>query len=255
MPLPLPSAEPPPQLPRRYFVADVHLNGQDAPHAQKFREFLQRLAVERQQAEVDLFIAGDLFEFWYEYRAPLVELYWRDLEALETAAQQGVQVHLLFGNRDFRYGKYVRRRLGAEILGDGARVLLSDSRPAWLEHGDLLCTADRAYLRFRAVVRSWPVRFLLWLLPWSVMGRMVERVKRKSAAAKARKSSAVLDIDLAAARARLESTGCRLLICGHTHKPRAEDLGAGLRLLVLPAWCESPGGYVDDGRSLRPFTP
>jgi len=242
-----------PGQPRRYFIADVHLDGSDSPRALKFREFLKRLAAESAQRPTELYVLGDLFAVWYEYRAPLFEIYRRDLEALEAAWKARVHIYVFSGNRDFAYGRVARERFGATALGDGEQIMLSDHRPAWLEHGDLLCTADRSYLRYRGIIRSWPVRLLFWLMPWALARRTIERIKRRAAADKERKPGHVFDIDLAAARARLEEKNCRLLVCGHTHRPVTEDLGAGYRLIVLPAWSEQPGGYVDDGGSFRPF--
>ena len=86
---------------------------------------------------MELYILGDLFEFWYEYRKQIFELYAKDLLALENAWQAGVKI-FLFGNRDFAYGRYVNKRFGATVLGDGQQITLHDSRPVWLEHGDLL---------------------------------------------------------------------------------------------------------------------
>lgn len=244
-----PSADAPPL---RYFIADLHLDGLDTPRAKNFRQFLSRLAQEAAARPVELYILGDLFEFWYEYRAALFDIYRADLEALEAAWKAGVKIFLFFGNRDFAYGSYARRRFGATVLGDGEAITLGDSRPAYLEHGDLLCTADRRYLRFRGIIRSWPVRLLFWLMPWSYARRMIERIRKRTAQDKAAKPPAAVEIDLNAARVRLETCHCRILLCGHTHKPRSEDLGAGYRLIVLPPWCETPAGMVDDG-TLKPF--
>lgn len=245
---------PPPTNPCRYFIADLHLDGLDTPRALQFRELLRRISVEAGARPVELYILGDLFEFWYEYRKALFDIYRADLQALETAAKAGVRIFLLFGNRDFAYGQYVKRRLKAGVLGDGGAITLNDSRPVWLEHGDLLCSSDRRYLKFRAMIRSWPIRLVFWLMPWACARRMIERIRRRTSADKARKDQRVLEIDRHAARLRLEQTGCRVLLCGHTHCPMTEDLGAGYRLIVLPPWCEHPSGFMDDGKVLKPFT-
>ncbi|MCY3021820.1 MAG: UDP-2,3-diacylglucosamine diphosphatase [Planctomycetota bacterium] len=247
----------PPRVPtglRRYFVADLHLDGQDTPRALRFRELLTRLSQEAQTRPVELYILGDLFEFWYEYRSQVLDLYRADIAALTAAWEAGVKVFLFFGNRDFAYGRYVQRRFGGTVLGDGEQIALHDSRPAWLEHGDLLCTADRRYLRFRGIIRSWPVRLLFWLLPWCCASKLIERIRRRTAADKAAKPAATVAMDLDAARRRLEEKRCRVLLCGHTHQPRGEDLGAGYRLIVLPPWCDTPAGMVDDDRGFRPFS-
>ncbi len=246
----LPTSENPPL---RYFIADLHLDGTDTPRAERFRHFLQTISGCAAQGPVELYIVGDLFEFWYEYKTQLFELYKRDLDALEAAWKAGVKIFLFFGNRDFAYGDYVLRRFGATVLGDGEMIVLNDHRRAWLEHGDLLCTADTRYLKFRKRIRSRPVRWLFRLMPWSMARKMIERIRTRTVSDKNKKNAAVFGIDLSAARTRLEEKKCELLICGHTHGHQKEDLGAGKLLFVLPPWCESSAGYVDDGRTFKTF--
>lgn len=236
----------------RVFLADLHLDGGESPRAQVFRAMLQRLAQKAAEAPVELYVLGDLFEFWEEYHAQVARRYERDLAALEAAHRAGVRIALLDGNRDFAYGRYVEKRLGARLLHDGARLKLADARPVWLEHGDLLCTADRRYLCYRRIVRSFPVRLFFRLLPWFLARRLVGSVSARAKADKARKDERVFEVDLPFARQRLEEEGCKLLLCGHTHRPEATDLGAGYRLLALPAWCETHAGYVEQRRALLP---
>ena len=243
-----------PQAPVRYFIADLHLDGCDNERAANFRALLKRLGDEARSRPIELYILGDLFEFWYEYRSKLFEVYAADLRALTSAWEAGVKIFLFFGNRDFAYGKYVNRRFGATVLGDGQQITLHDSRKIWMEHGDLLCTEDRRYLRFRKVIRSRPARVLFFMMPWAMARRTIERIRKRSTADKVRKSAKEVDVNHAAARARLEQTSSRLLLCGHTHRPCSEDLGAGLRLIVLPPWCEQAAGFVDDERGFRAFS-
>ncbi len=252
-PNPIPMTDPNTSV--RYFIADLHLDGRDNERALAFRAFLARLGEEAKARPVELYILGDLFEFWYEYRSQLFELYAADLRALSSAWEAGVKIFLFFGNRDFAYGKYVNRRFGATVLGDGQQIILHDHRPLWMEHGDLLCTDDRRYLRFRSLIRSAPMRILFFLMPWSMARRTIDKIRARSNADKATKSAREVDINHEAARKRLEQTKSRLLLCGHTHRPCSEDLGAGYRFIVLQPWCEKAGGFVDDSRGFRAFTP
>lgn len=247
--------EPLPPLPehgQRIFISDLHLDGDDAPRALTFRAMLGQLAAEAAQTPTELYILGDLFNFWEEYHRQVAELYEADLKALDEANRAGVSIVLLSGNRDFLYGKYVRKRFSARLWGDGGMLTLNDSRKAWIEHGDLLCRADTRYLRYRKIVRSWPVRLYFRLLPWSSARAMIEKLKAKTKADKARKDKKVFDVDLAFSRERLEAQDCKLLLCGHTHRPQSSDLGAGHRLLVLPAWCDVTAGYRERSRALTP---
>jgi UDP-2,3-diacylglucosamine hydrolase len=252
VPSPIPNVDP--HAPVRYFIADLHLDGLDTERAAAFRQFLKRLSDEAKSQPIELYVLGDLFEFWYEYRAKLFDVYAADLRALSSAWDAGVKIFLFFGNRDFAYGTYVNRRFGATVLGDGQQITLRDSRPLWMEHGDLLCTDDRRYLRFRSIIRSRPSRALFFLMPWSLARRTIERIRKRSSADKVRKSAKEVDINPHAARLRLEQTKSRVLLCGHTHRPCSEDLGAGFRLIVLQPWCEKAGGFIEDERGFRAFT-
>ena len=236
----------------RFFLADLHLDGQPTPHAKVFRALLERAAEEATRRPVELYILGDLFEFWDEYHRQALAQYEADLAALEAAYRAGVKIALLSGNRDFLYGRYVRERFGAVLLGDGGLVQLSDTRFVWLEHGDLVCTGDRRYLRYRRWVRSFPARLAYRLLPWSLARKCVARVRLSSQADCQKKEPLEFEPDLDFARKRLESKGCQVLLMGHTHQAQAADLGAGYRLLVAPPFRETLAGYMEFGGALTP---
>jgi UDP-2,3-diacylglucosamine hydrolase len=236
----------------RFFLADVHLDGQLTPRAKVFRALLERAAEEAKRRPVETYFLGDLFEFWDEYHRQALAPYEDDLAALESAHQAGVKIALLSGNRDFLYGRYARKRFGAVLLGDGGMVQLSDTRFVWLEHGDLVCTGDRRYLRYRRWVRSCPARLVYWLLPWSLARILRRRVAAQSQADCEKKDPQEFEPDLDFARKRLESKGCQVLLMGHTHQPQAADLGAGYRLLVAPAFCETLAGYKEFGGAIAP---
>jgi UDP-2,3-diacylglucosamine hydrolase len=239
--------------PLRIFIADLHLDGTATQRAKNFHTLLARLSQYAQQQPVELYIIGDLFEFWYEYRSALFELYKQDLDAMEAAWKAGVKIFLFYGNRDFAYGKYVTQRLGATVLGDGEKITLGDYRPLWMEHGDLLCRSDTRYLRFRKFIRSWPVKVVFFLMPWSFARNMIENIRKKTNADKASKPKGVIAIDEPFARQRLEEKGCKILLCGHTHVAQRSDLGAGYQLMVLTPWCDEPAGMLDDGSAFKAF--
>ncbi len=243
-----------PEAIKRYFIADLHLNGQPTEHARNFHAFLKALGREAAGMPVELYVLGDLFSFWYEYRRALFEVYAADLAAMEQAARAGVKFFIINGNRDFAYGAYLPKRMGATILGDTHTLTLGDYRPAWLEHGDLLCTGDRRYRLFRSAIRSAPVRVLFWLTPWAVAKRLIGGIRRVTSADKRTKPEYVFAVDLDAARRRLEQSRCRVLLCGHFHQECREDLGAGYQLIVLPPWCEQPSGMLDCAGTFKPFT-
>ncbi|MCX7804919.1 MAG: UDP-2,3-diacylglucosamine diphosphatase [Planctomycetota bacterium] len=236
------------------FVADVHLDGADTARHRRFRELLEMLASRAAGGRrVELYSLGDLFQFWYEYRRALFEMYARDLDALEAAASRGVRIHLISGNRDFAYGGYLPGRLGATVHGDGAVIEYAPGRKALACHGDLLCTADRSYLRFRRVIRSRPVAWLFRALPFplakAMIGGMMTVSSRKAALERKAGNAPVLDLE-EAGRA-MDAAGCDKLICGHVHRFAREAIprtGGSRELICLGSWLEEPNALLcEDG--------
>jgi UDP-2,3-diacylglucosamine hydrolase len=259
----------------KVFIADLHLDGTDSPRALAFRLLLRRLAAEsagglrgdsgvvwvsrhkepdevlvsspapekrKPGRPVDVYFLGDLFAFWYEYRRAIFTLFTKDIAALRLAADAGVRIHLVFGNRDFAYDRFAENEWKATLLGDGTAIVLSDGRRAWLEHGDLLCPNDARYLRYRKFIRSFPIRLLFRLLPWSAAQRLIESLRKKTEADKRRKTPETFTLSLDAARKRMEEKNCTVLLCGHLHKPLRALASPGHEVWVLPAWLE--GGYA-----------
>ena len=126
------------------FISDLHLDPARPHITRLFGEFLDG---EARGADA-LYILGDLFEAWVGDDDPSETgaFVARRLKALSDG---GVPVSFMHGNRDFLLGEDYARRAGMTILPDPAVVLLH-GKPTLLMHGDLLCTDDVAYQRFRA---------------------------------------------------------------------------------------------------------
>ena len=82
-----------------YFVADVHLglrNGDPAGREARFTAFLDSLGPDT----AGLFLLGDIFDFWYEYKYVIPRGYTRTLGALARVRDRGIPVHFFVGNHD-----------------------------------------------------------------------------------------------------------------------------------------------------------
>ena len=94
-----------------YFVSDAHLGlaipGCDAREA-ALVEFLRDIASKGSA----LYIVGDLFDFWIEYRRAIRPDYFTILHELAAVREKGVSIHYLAGNHDFALGPFLRDALG-----------------------------------------------------------------------------------------------------------------------------------------------
>ncbi len=231
------------------FVSDLHL---DAARPALVREFVRFLRSEAHRAEA-LYILGDLFEFWIGDDDP-VEGLDEVIDALRELRARGVAARFQHGNRDFLLGERFARRAGIEILPE-RQVIDLHGRATLIEHGDLLCTDDRAYQRYRRRIRHPISRALLSRLPRSLRLMMGQRLRRASAEAVAGKPPEIMDVSEATVRAVLRSTGTRAMIHGHTHRPAVHrfDLdGKPAVRAVLGDWYERGSWLVADRDGFHP---
>jgi len=130
------------------FISDLHLEESRPDITEAFLGFLDEKA---RSADV-LYILGDFFESWIgdDEHTPL-QL--QIATALRTLSDDGMEIFLMHGNRDFLIGEDFCERAGATLLNDPALVNLYGTRTL-LMHGDSLCTADEEYQKFRASMRN-----------------------------------------------------------------------------------------------------
>jgi UDP-2,3-diacylglucosamine hydrolase len=129
------------------FVSDVHLKGVDDARTRPFADFL-RSWVGRTE---NLFIVGDLFDFYYGFKSVV---YWEHLPALaaiDELVRDGIRVVFVEGNHEFRVAEAFRGAFHIETFESEGEVTVAGKR-ILLAHGDLADPKDRGY------------RFLHWAL-------------------------------------------------------------------------------------------
>jgi len=220
------------------FIADLHL----APERPETIRLFLRFLAGRAPRAARLYLLGDLFDAWIgddDDTPPLPEI----RAALRRLTSGGTACALLHGNRDFLIGRAFCRDTGCSLLGDPALIELDGAR-ILLMHGDLLCTDDIDYLRFRRRVRNPLVQRLFLWRSLSKRRAVANDSRRRSAAAMAAKTAAIMDANPAAVQAYLSRYRATHLIHGHTHRPADHELtvnGQPARRTVLADWHPSRG--------------
>ena len=165
-----------------YFVADAHLGAgprdREARREERLHDFLNSLPG-RASA---LFIVGDLFDFWFEYRTAIPRRHFATLATLRHLRQAGIALTYLNGNHDFWLGRFLAAELGVETRG-GPVTLTTQGRRIWLHHGDGLIGGDLGYRVMRRVIRH-PASIALYGLLHPDLGiplaHLVSRWSRRS---------------------------------------------------------------------------
>ena len=98
-----------------YFASDIHLGAGDAATARAVeRRFVAWLDDAARDAEA-IFLVGDIFDFWFEYRRVVPKGFVRTLGKLAELTDRGVRVVFFTGNHDMWVGDYLTRECGVEI--------------------------------------------------------------------------------------------------------------------------------------------
>jgi len=216
------------------FISDLHLSPERPAIVGLFLKFLR----ERASHAEALYILGDLFEYWIGDDAGLQAEARPLVEALRGLTRSGIPVYVMHGNRDFLLGDRFVAETGCRLLPDPTVISLY-GEPTLLMHGDLLCTDDVDYLKFRAMVRNpqWIQMFLAKPVPERIA--MAQQYREVSKAATANKKPEIMDVHPAAVEAALREHQIRHLIHGHTHRPAQHVLtldGETVRRTVLGDW-------------------
>lgn len=147
-----------------YFVSDVHLGLQVADPDARERRFADFLNSLPQETEA-LYMLGDIWDFWYEYRDVVPKGYVRVLAALQSLMDRGVKVYFFQGNHDVWTYSYFEE-LGMIRLTQPALVKIGD-KSFCLGHGDGLGPVPFGYRFLRGVFHSRVLQFLFSTLhPW-----------------------------------------------------------------------------------------
>ncbi len=225
------------------FIADLHLS---PDHPRLVRGFLALLDAYKDK-NTQLYILGDWFNAWIgdDYRAP-----WLDdiTTGLKQFSNAGNHVYFLSGNRDFALGEDFLRPFKGTLLNDVTELQVGQQKIR-LEHGDLLCTDDVSYQKFRKIIRNPLLLGFLKKMPLSFRQKLANGFRKKSRQANQVKSYAVMDVNQQAVEAA--AAHCDALIHGHTHRPQIHDV-QGKPRIVLGDWREHEAQILEIAENTVP---
>jgi UDP-2,3-diacylglucosamine hydrolase len=228
---------------RRLFLSDVHLSPREPGRTERLLRFLRR---EAPRAD-EIYILGDLFDYWIGPKHLGLPDYREALEALRDAAR-GRAVFFLIGNRDFYMRCGFEEATGIRVVpGRTEHRMTAGSRQMCLCHGDYLeGRTDRGF-RIQEWIRSEGFERKFIRLP-ACIAKAMAGFYRWLSSRKPRRSCRVSEAVLEAECRK----GTDVIVCGHFHKPEMRTIEAGGRrmaLFVLGDWSGGESYLVeDDGR-------
>lgn len=205
-----------------YFLSDFHLGAPDPPCSLEREKTICKFLDEARQDATEIFLVGDLFDFWFEYKKVVPKGYTRLLGKLAELSDQGIVLHFFVGNHDMWVRDYFSKELNLKIYFEPTTIVRNGLR-IHLGHGDGLGPGDKGYKRLKLIFRNSLCQWLFGMLPPQVGLGLASYFSQKSRAQIADREEHFLGPDrewlLQYCRGYLKTQPVDYFIFGHRHLP------------------------------------
>ncbi|UCE18644.1 MAG: UDP-2,3-diacylglucosamine diphosphatase [Gemmatimonadota bacterium] len=212
-----------------YFISDAHLGGDSADIEREKEERLDSfLDHVREKAEV-LYVVGDLFDLWFEYRKTVPNCYFRILKKLSDVKEAGTRIVFITGNHDVWIGPYLIQEIGLDVR-QGSFETQHQGLSFFISHGDGMIGRERSYRLQRWIMRNSVCIWLYKLLHPDLglpLARWVSRWSRNKS--KSKRPGWNNQAYREAAMKKLEE-GYDVVVLAHIHFPALEEKDGKLYL-------------------------
>jgi len=222
-----------------YFASDQHF-GAPTPKESKVREerFIRWLNQIKEDAQV-LFLMGDLFDFWHEWKYVVPKGYIRVLGKIAELKDAGIEIYFFVGNHDLWMKNYFEEELGIPVFFD-KQYYNVDGKKFLLAHGDGLGPGDKGYKRMKKVftnpLAQWAFR---WVHPDIAM-KLAIYLSTKNKMISGEDDKAFLGEDkeflILYAKEKLKKEEIDYFVFGHRHLPMILNLEGEAKYINLGDW-------------------
>jgi UDP-2,3-diacylglucosamine hydrolase len=240
-----------------YFASDFHLGIPD--HTSSLRreklivEWLEKCAEDCRE----LFLMGDIFDFWYEYLTVVPKGYVRLLGKLSEFTDKGIPVHLFTGNHDIWAFSYLHDEVGITIHRK-PEIISINEKVFYLAHGDGLGPGDKGYKFLKKVFSN---RLNQWLFRWvhpDIGARVALYFSKRSRLANILKENKTenqfqLEDEMLfnySKEVLSERNDIDYFVFGHRHLPTNCPMNEKSRLVILGDWLTNFSYAEFDGKEL-----
>lgn len=235
-----------------YFASDFHLGlPAGSPPLEREKRVVKWLNSISQNAK-EIYLLGDIFDFWWEYKLVIPRGFTRFLGTLSAMTDSGIPIHFFTGNHDMWVGDYLSSECGLTIHTSPVTVTYNDIS-FHLAHGEGLGTKDTKYRVLLSIFRNKPLRSMYSALHpsigvgiglrWSLNSRLGKGITREFL------GEAKEDL-IRYAKSVIEKEKTDYFIFGHRHLAMTFKLKEGSEIVFLGDWIKS-GSYAEwDGTRL-----
>lgn len=237
-----------------YFASDNHLGAptkeESFPREKKFVAWLDEV----KEDAAAIFLLGDLFDFWMEYKTVVPKGFTRTLGKLAEISDSGIPIHYFVGNHDLWMNGYFEEELNIPVYHEPKEFTFND-KTFFIGHGDGLGPGDKGYKRMKKLftnsVAQW---FFRWLHPdWGV--RLAQHLSVKNKMISGDDDVTFLGEEnewlVQYCKRKLEAKHRDFFVFGHRHLPLDIQLSNNSKYLNLGDWIGYYTYGVFDGENLK----
>ena len=236
-----------------YFLSDFHLGAPDYDTSLIREKRIVQFLDEIKKDAAIIFIVGDLFDFWYEYRTVVPKGYTRILGKLAELTDSGIQMHFFVGNHDMWMSGYFEKELNIPVYYE-PKEFQWNGKKFLIGHGDGLGPGDEGYKFIKKIFRNKFCQWLFGILPPAVGVGLANYFSRKSRAATGQTDEHFLGEDnewlIIYCKEVLQKQYFDYLVFGHRHLPIDFLLNEKSRYINLGDWIRYCTYAEFDGKNL-----
>lgn len=237
-----------------YFLSDFHLGAPDREISLEREKKIVQFLDEIQEKAAEVFIVGDLFDFWYEYRKVVPKGYTRILGKLAALTDSGIPVHFFVGNHDMWMKGYFQEELNIPVYFE-PKIFDRNGQSFYIGHGDGLGPGDHGYKFMKKIFRNKFCQWLFGVLPPAVGVGLANYLSKKSRAVTGLVDEEFLGEEkewlIAYCKEVLQREHFDFFIFGHRHLPIDFSLGNNTRYINLGDWIRYYTYAEFDGEKLE----
>ena len=236
-----------------YFLSDFHLGLPDHETSIEREKRIVAFLDQIRHETAMLFIVGDLFDFWFEYRKVVPKGYVRILGKLAEFTDNGIPVHFFVGNHDMWMSGYFEKELNIPVFYE-PREYNFNGKKFLVGHGDGLGPGDHGYKFIKKIFRNPICQFLFGLIPPFFGIGLASYSSRTSRAVTGETDAKFLGEDkewlIQYCHSVLRQQSYDYFIFGHRHLPIDHALNAQSRYVNLGDWLQYDTYAVFDGNTV-----
>jgi UDP-2,3-diacylglucosamine hydrolase len=243
-----------------YFASDLHLGMIPAEDSLRREKLFVKWLEEIRADASELWLLGDVFDYWFEYKKVVPRGFTRFLGALASLSDEGVKIHLIPGNHDIWVFDYLPLEIGLQVHRQSLTRTWNE-KLFHLGHGDGLYKGDRLYRMLQAIFKNRTVQWFYARIHPNGSMAFAQRWSRKSRS----KTGAIgafygadREHQVQFARKELEKNpSIDYFVFGHRHLPFDIRISDKSRVICLGDWIGNFTYGVFDGKEfqLKKFLP